>query len=107
MIYLHQNSDEEIVIPKFFIPVSNEYVLTMTNGLDKTVHTFDNLTNVSEFYNYYKFIVDIDTTFTTGEYDSILKAGDQTLWIGIITVGEYKSTSTQYNTNTQGIQYNG
>jgi len=103
MVYLNKSSNI-ITLPKYY-RVNGDYTLTLVNNLGKQVYTFDNLTNISDLDYYYKFEISV-SDMPTGEYNMTLMCGEFKVLDGMVTVGDYKRSNTEYeHKNNTFIQY--
>lgn len=93
MIYFDK---ETLQFPRHTAEKSSEMVLTNELTGEKTTVSFEDLSDDYRFY-----LIDVsDVTLKDGTYR--YQIGEE---VGLLQVGDYVSTNTQYNENRQNIVY--
>ena len=105
MIYI--NSDTNwIQIPKhIYYEGENSYPISLKleNNVTHQTHLFSDLTNRSLKSNIYEFEVSIDVP--VGEYSYNLLIDEAVVERGLLVFGDYKTSTKNYKSNTNTIQY--
>lgn len=95
MIYY---KDSTLIIPRHYSD-NNTEKLTLKNNVTSNEQTFDLEGDESENPLYYKFAIELGN-LPTGEYTYTV--GKES---GLLTIGDYVPTNTQYQINVNKIQY--
>ncbi len=108
MIYLEQTTEpQEVKIPRNLIPIpGGNYVLTLENTIDRSRVTVMP-SRVVPAALHYCVTLSLPDVMPAGEYSYELRMGLSVLAVGILVLGAYEPSTTQYESGTSYEQYIG
>ncbi len=106
MIYLEQSLEPQLVeIPRNLMPIpGGNYVVTLENTLDRSRVTVTPA-HVAAKALHYAVTLTLPDVLPAGEYAYELRKGAAVLAVGLLAVGEYEYSTTQYQAGTTYKQY--
>lgn len=108
MIYLEQTIEpQQVRIPRNLLPLpEGEYVVTLQNTIDRS-RVSVTPSQVTAAALYYVVNLELPDLLPAGEYSYELRKGSAVLAVGILTLGEYRYETTQYQAGATYTQYEG
>lgn len=107
MVYIDSTTNT-LTIPKHIELDNPTFTLELTNNITNQTYTFENLHPNENSNNYMYVIPFVLENIPTGEYFYKLSdGGENVAEFGLLNYGNYTPENTQYNNETNRVQYNG